>query len=641
MNRKSKLLMTLMVVLSCAIMQAGYLFLDGSGKTSQIPYFLKGIYISAFYKADSAITFYDDVYMATGKHITGDTDIDSAISLKHPAVTVSAPISVSTQAISLVNNAVSPATVTAIDIGALANTDTVVPTSKAVTTKLADYITKATLTEQGDIMYASGASTPAPLAHGTAGQILRSGGHGANPAWTTPTYPNVGTAGKVLIGDGTNIVLSTPTFPNASATARKMIVSDGTNWTASTELWPIATTSGNILVADGTNWTTSAPSLAKIGVGSARYQLPVTGATPFTPTWTTATGTGAPVLATSPTFTTQTSLTNTSGTLTNYVYSTTSIAGDSVWHRVLSWPASNVGQINGRLTVKGYSSSAYFSWVFDFSMIGTYVGIIKVYDANGSSSTVMPKVRISYLTDYYFEIQGDNASTNTITSMTWAGTGATPVEFTAADTGGAETMVFEIIMNSNNYFERTYISGTYIQGYTNSASNIAKNLTLGVGTAGTDYVLAFNGDTNDGTITYMEDEDRFDFDNDIYVTDDVSANTFTDHTPFYAGDALAEIKKIKGENGHIDHATLPTFAQRQIVEPIYEGRIIKDEEGNDKTERVKIDERTIPGRNLGAMISILTVAVQQLTKENEELKARLDKMENQFKSGVISNPVSK
>ena len=66
-----------------------------------------------------------------------DSDVASAVSLKHAAVTVSAPIALATQALSLVTNAGSPAKVTAIDIGALANTDTVVPTSKAVTTAIA------------------------------------------------------------------------------------------------------------------------------------------------------------------------------------------------------------------------------------------------------------------------------------------------------------------------------------------------------------------------------------------------------------------------------------------------------------------------------------------------------------------------
>jgi hypothetical protein len=43
-----------------------------------------------------------------------------------------------------------------------------------------------TLTEQGDIIYASGAGSPAALAHGTAGQLLQSGGHAANPSWSSP-----------------------------------------------------------------------------------------------------------------------------------------------------------------------------------------------------------------------------------------------------------------------------------------------------------------------------------------------------------------------------------------------------------------------------------------------------------------------
>ena len=37
----------------------------------------------------------------------------------------------------------------------------------------------------------------------------------------------------------------------------------------------------------------------------------------------------------------------------------------------------------------------------------------------------------------------------------------------------------------------------------------ANALTIGVGTAGIDYILKFDGETNDGTITYLEDEDQF------------------------------------------------------------------------------------------------------------------------------------
>lgn len=64
--------------------------------------------------------------------------------------------------------------------------------------------------------------------------------------------------------------------------------------------------------------------------------------------------------------------------------------------------------------------------------------------------------------------------------------------------------------------------GSELRFYTsdNTASTITENLVLeqdgdltwGAGTTGKDYVLTVDGETNDGTLTYMEDEDRFDFD---------------------------------------------------------------------------------------------------------------------------------
>jgi len=46
-------------------------------------------------------------------------------------------------------------------------------------------IPKTILTEQGDIIYASAASTPAALHHGNSGDLLSSGGHAANPSWVS------------------------------------------------------------------------------------------------------------------------------------------------------------------------------------------------------------------------------------------------------------------------------------------------------------------------------------------------------------------------------------------------------------------------------------------------------------------------
>ena len=110
----------------------------------------------------------------------------------------------------------------------------------------------------GSIPYQSAANTTAFLANGSAGQMMRSTGGTTAPIWSTPTFPNTAPAGKILVGDGTNMVLSTPTFPNASATARKIIVSDGTNWVASTETHAAPGTVGNILISDGTNWVANA-----------------------------------------------------------------------------------------------------------------------------------------------------------------------------------------------------------------------------------------------------------------------------------------------------------------------------------------------------------------------------------------------
>ena len=81
----------------------------------------------------------------------------------------------------------------------------------------------------------------------------------------------------------------------------------------------------------------------------------------------------------------------------------------------------------------------------------------------------------------------------------------------------------------------------------------------------------------------------------IYIVENCSANSFTDRTPGYDGNALDEICKIKNKvkpkgGFEIDHDTMPEFARK----------------GNE--------------RDLGAMISILTKGVQELTKRIEVLE---------------------
>ena len=109
----------------------------------------------------------------------------------------------------------------------------------------------------------------------------------------------------------------------------------------------------------------------------------------------------------------------------------------------------------------------------------------------------------------------------------------------------------------------------------------------------------------------------------VYFSANCSALSFTDRTPFYEGDALAEIKAIKGIDGEIDHTTLPEFARVQrtiIVEPAIEAKEATETEPaiTAKEAVTKIQQE----RDLGAMISILVKAVQQLTDEVELLKVK-------------------
>lgn len=90
----------------------------------------------------------------------------------------------------------------------------------------------------GSITFTAGSGTlnVAVTSSAIAGQLLKSGGIGVDPSYTTATYPS--TAG--LVG--------------------KIIKSNGTNWVGSTETYADPGTSGNILTSDGTNWTSAAPA---------------------------------------------------------------------------------------------------------------------------------------------------------------------------------------------------------------------------------------------------------------------------------------------------------------------------------------------------------------------------------------------
>jgi len=128
------------------------------------------------------------------------------------------------------------------------------------------------------------------------------------------------------------------------------------------------------------------------------------------------------------------------------------------------------------------------------------------------------------------------------------------------------------------------------------------------GTITNSYGLYITAPTTGGTVTnewaiYSANDAP------VYFAGDLTAASYADNTPAYEGNALEDIKKIKTVKGEIDHDSLPTFAQTTIKKPKYK----KGTEEYDGQEITK-------GRDLGAMISILTKAVQELSDEVDKLK---------------------
>jgi hypothetical protein len=85
-----------------------------------------------------------------------------------------------------------------------------------------------------------------------------------------------------------------------------------------------------------------------------------------------------------------------------------------------------------------------------------------------------------------------------------AGTAATSLVF-CTNTGNIETLATALTINSA--LLATFAGAVTVNG----------NMTIGAGVAATDYTLTFDGETNNGVITWMEDEDYFTFSDDILM----------------------------------------------------------------------------------------------------------------------------
>lgn len=125
-------------------------------------------------------------------------------------------------------------------------------------------------------------------------------------------------------------------------------------------------------------------------------------------------------------------------------------------------------------------------------------------------------------------------------------------------------------------------------------------------TSGTYGIIA--RDSGGNNCFYTRDDKYVWTGGDVYITDDCSAASFTDRSSFFDGDAITELAKIKGDiDGKLDHNTLPAFAKKDVTNYTQDGILIKE-----------------PGRDLGAMVSMLTTAIKQLSDEVTLIKHQLN-----------------
>jgi len=71
---------------------------------------------------------------------------------------------------------------------------------------------------QYDVLVGGSSNSIVSVGPGSAGQVLQSAGNAANPAYSTATYPTIGTStGSILRADGTNWAATTSTYPTTNA----------------------------------------------------------------------------------------------------------------------------------------------------------------------------------------------------------------------------------------------------------------------------------------------------------------------------------------------------------------------------------------------------------------------------------------
>ena len=84
-------------------------------------------------------------------------------------------------------------------------------------------------------------------------------------------------------------------------------------------------------------------------------------------------------------------------------------------------------------------------------------------------------------------------------------------------------------------------------------------ITIGDATSGTDITVTFDGETSDGVLTWMEDEDQFKFSDDIMIVDDEKL--------IFGSDSNVNVPPSAMFNFHSSPASSPSSAINVIAKP--------------------------------------------------------------------------
>ncbi len=270
------------------------------------------------------------------------------------------------------------------------------------------------------------------------GHILTSNAAAA-PSWSTSTFPSVGgTAGNVLISDGTNYIASTSLWPNTVGAAGKIVRSNGTTNAYSTATYPdTAGTSGNILTSDGTNWSSSAPAAAS----TVTITNDTTTNASMFPTWVTANTGSLPLKVSSTKFsfnpsTAALTLTGSITGLTGKIDAPTAIASSTGLNVLsFSYAASAVNNLQVTNAVTGSTPS--LSAVGTDANISIFIApksgnvnisdslsavapILKIFNAAGTHGTGL-QVATAQSTDVTFTLPATDGSANFVMKTNGSG----------------------------------------------------------------------------------------------------------------------------------------------------------------------------------------------------------------------------